>query len=339
MGRNILVVRLSAIGDVINTLPAVAAIRSAEPEARIGFVVEDKAKDVVIGHPDIDEVFVFPKKRWRRAIKSPWGLFQALREVRAHIASIRASRFDVAIDFQGTLKGALHSWLSGAKTRIGFARGHAYECNHLFSNVRVVPATRRLHRVEKFLSLLEPLGIARREGSYRLPENRVSQGKVDAFVSSIGGNGFLVFHPGTSDFAPEKRWAPDRYGELARRVANELGLAVVVTWGPGEERLAAEVVRASGGQAVASPRTDSILMVAELLRRAKLYVGGDTGPMHLAAACGTPCVALFGPKDPAIYRPYGPGHVVISKGVPSSMDEIGVEEVFEAIRTQLGLRP
>lgn len=339
MGRSILLIRLSAIGDVINTLPAVAAIRKAEPDARIGFVVEDKAKDVVVGHPDVDDVFIFPKKRWRRAIRTPWGLFQVLREVRAHISAIRGRRFDVALDFQGTLKGALHSWLSGAKMRVGFARGHTYECNQLFSNVRVAPATRRLHRVDKFLALLEPLGIQARkgEGVYRLPESPASRRTVDGFLASIGGNGFLVFHPGTSDFAPEKRWLTDRYGELARRVTVDLGLGVVVTWGPGEERLAEEVVRASGGRAVASPRSESILMVAELLRRAKLYVGGDTGPMHLAAACGTPCIALFGPKDPAIYRPYGSGHVVISKGVPSSMESIGVEDVFQAIRTRLGL--
>jgi lipopolysaccharide heptosyltransferase I len=337
MARRILLVRLSAIGDVINTLPAVAAIRSAEPDVRIGYVVEDKAKDVVVGHPDIDEVFVFPKKRWRREIKTPWGFFRALREARAYIARIRARRFDVSLDFQGTLKGALHSWLSGAKTRIGFARGHTYECNQLFSNVRVEPETRRLHRVDKFLSLLQPLGIDGGEGRYRLPEDPAARRKVEAFVDSVGGNGFLVFHPGTSDFAPEKRWGADRYGELARRVVEELGFAVVVTWGPGEEGLAGDVCRASGSRAVASPRSDSILMVAELLRRAKLYVGGDTGPMHLAAACGTPCIALFGPKDPAMYRPYGPGHVVISKGVPSSMESIGVEDVFAAIRARLGL--
>ena len=340
MARRILCVRLSAIGDVINTLPAVSALRRCEPEARIGFVVEDKAKDVVVGHPDIDEVFVFPKKRWRRALKTPWGFFRALREARAYVGKIRSRGYDVALDFQGTLKGALHSWLSGAAMRVGFSRGHAYECNQIFSTVQVTPPSRHMHRVEKFLCLLKPLGIKFDEPPYRLPEDAQARDKVDAFLRSISADGYVVFHPGTSQVGAEKRWPLERYGELARRVVDELRLGVVVTWGPDEIGLARDVRRHSGDRAVLSVRSETILVVAELLRRAKMYVGGDTGPMHLAAACGTPCVALFGPKDPALYRPYGPGHVVISKGVPSSMDEIQVDEVFRAMRSRLeGSRP
>jgi len=268
----------------------------------------------------------------------PAGFFRALREVGDYLRGIRSKRYQISLDFQGTLKGALHSWLSGAKTRVGFSRGHTYECNQLFSTVRVTPLSARIHRVEKFLSLLQPLGIRAGDPPYKLPQDAAAREKVDSFLRSVGANGYLVFHPGSSQVGQEKRWPLERYGELARLVVERLGLTVVVTWGPDELAMAKELCRLSGDRAIPSIRSETILVVAELLRRAKLYVGGDTGPMHLAAACGTPCVALFGPKDPTLYRPYGPGHVVISKGVPSTMDSIQVAEVFDAIREKLGAR-
>lgn len=335
MGRRILFIRLSAIGDVINTLPALAALRDAEPDARIGYVVEDKARDVLRGHPDIDDLFVFPKKRWLTWCRTPGGLLRAVREAREYIRRIRACRWDIALDFQGNLKGALHSLLSGAPRRIGFAPGHTYEFNHLFSTEHVVPPGRRIHRVEKFLSLLDPLGIPRRVPPWRLPEDPGSRSRIEDYLRRTGANGYIILHPGTSGFAVEKRWPPDRYGTLAKRVVDELGLDVLVTWGPGERPIAARVLRESEQRARLSPKTESLLDLAELIRRARLFVSGDTGPMHLAAACGTPCISLFGPKDPAIYRPWGESHTIIQSST-HRMDGISVDQVFDAVRRRLG---
>jgi ADP-heptose:LPS heptosyltransferase len=173
---------------------------------------------------------------------------------------------------------------------------------------------------------------------YRLPENPKSRERVDRFLARTGANGYVVIHPGTSGFAVEKRWDTDRFGELARRIVDESELRVFVTWGPDERGMAEEVSARSGGRAVPALATGSLLDLAELIRRASLFVSGDTGPMHLAAACGTPCIALFGPKDPEIYRPYGEGHLVIHKGrngEPVSMDSISVDEVFEAVQERL----
>ena len=134
-------------------------------------------------------------------------------------------------------------------------------------------------------------------------------------------------------------WATERFGALASEIRARRGLASLVTWGPGEEDLARQVERASGGAARPAPATASLLDLAEIPRRAGLFVSGDTGPMHLAAACGTPCVALFGPKDPAVYRPWGSGHAVLRGagrgGRLPAMDEIEVPAVVEAVLAAL----
>lgn len=308
----ILLIRLSAIGDVINTLPAVSAIRRAYPDAYLAFAVEDKAKDVIMGHPDIDRVFVFPRKRWSRNPR--------LHEMWGYLRSIRAERFDVSLDFQGNLKGAVHTMAGGAPRRIGFARGHCYEMNYLFTNVHVEPPGRRIHRVRKFASLLGGLGISPEPGPYRIPRTDEAVRRVDTFLRASNVDGYVIVHPGTSEFGKEKRWPPERFARLVERIRRELRMEVIATWGPGERALAESI----GG--ILSMKT-TLMDLAELARRAKLFVSCDTGPMHLAAACGTRCVALFGPKDPAVYGPWGEGHRVIYKPV----QEITVDEVFAAV--------
>ncbi|MFM7737611.1 MAG: glycosyltransferase family 9 protein, partial [Alphaproteobacteria bacterium] len=206
---------------------------------------------------------------------------------------------------------------------------------------RVVPPADRPHRVEKFASLARALGAAAGPLEFRLPESAPARRRVDEALAAAGvAPGFVCLHPGTSDRGEAKRWAPARFGALAAELQARRGVDVLVTWGPGEEGLAREVERASGGAARPAPATGSLLELAEVLRRARLFVSGDTGPMHLAAACGTRCVALFGPKDPAVYRPWGEGHVVLRgpgrDGRLPSMDEIEVPAVADAVLGLLG---
>ncbi len=338
----VLVVRLSAIGDVINTLPAVSLLRSARPHVFLGFAVEDRARDLVVGHPLIDRVHVFPRRRWRSMLGTPdpRGWRALLREVRAYVGEIRAERYDIVLDVQGNLKGAVHALASGAARRIGFARGHDRELNHLLSTEQVTPPADRPHRVEKFASLLGALGIEGEPGPYVLPQDPEARPRIDLYLTEqrLTTGGFVVLHPGTSEHGAEKRWPPERFAELARLLDGRLGRQVVVTWGPGEEELARRVCEEAGGAARLGPRTSSLLELAELLRRADAFVSADTGPMHLAAAVGTTCVALFGPKDPAVYRPWGAGHVVLrgSGSGRASMLAIGAEEVCAAVASRLG---
>jgi ADP-heptose:LPS heptosyltransferase len=149
--------------------------------------------------------------------------------------------------------------------------------------------------------------------------------------------GYAAIHPGTSDFGALKRWRPERFAALAERIGRETPLKPVITWGPGEKPLAEEIVAGSKGQALLAMETKNILDLAELIRSAKLYVGCDSGPLHLSSAVGTPSVALFGPKDPRTYGPYNPHHRVVLKGElgQGSMEAISVDDAYAAVRDLL----
>ncbi|MBI4566072.1 MAG: glycosyltransferase family 9 protein [Planctomycetes bacterium] len=334
--RGILLIRLSAIGDVVNTLPSVTALREALPRVRIGFVVEERCRDVVLGHPCIDRVHVYSRRTWQRDCARPWRWRRLGSEVKSYLADIRAGAYDVAIDFQGNLKGGLHSWLSQIPVRIGFARGHCYELNWMFSTVPVIPPAERINRVEKFLSLLGPLGVFPSRPRYTLPPSDDSRRRVDTFLEEAGWarGDYAVVHPGTSEFGRKKRWPLERFSVLARRIAAG-GRRVVVAWGPGERAMAEAIARVGGPGVRVALETRSLLDLAELIRGARLFVGADSGPLHLASAVSVPSVALFGPKDPVIYGPYNPRSRVVFK--PNgrgfgSMEAITVDDAYAAVK-------
>lgn len=334
----ILFIRLSAVGDVINTLPALEALRRGLPDAHIGFVVEDRAHELIANHPSVDRVHLFRRRRWARWLHQPIHWAQLAREAAAFTAEIRRERYEVALDFQGNLKGALHALLSGASRRIGFARGHCREANYFFNNEHVDPGPEKINRVQKFLTLAAALGVAIQGADYRLPESRESRRRVDEFLLARGIRSHVTIHPGTSDFGKLKRWKPERFAALAERIGVEYPHRPVITWGPGERALAEEIVAGSHGHAVLAMETRTILDLAELIRSARLFVGCDSGPLHLSSAVRTPSVALFGPKDPRTYGPYNPFHRVIRKGEigQGSMEEITVEDAFRGVQELLG---
>lgn len=333
--RRVLLVRLSAIGDVVNTLPAVTLLRRARPEVFLGFAVEDRARDVVVGHPLLDRVHVFPRRRWRELLRSarPRALAELGREVRAYVGELRAERYEVVLDAQSNLKGAAHAFASGAPRRIGFARGHDYELNHLLSTEQVTPPADRPHRVDKFVSLLGAIGVSGDERTYVLPDDAAARTRVAAYLtqSGLAPKSFVVLHPGTSDHGAEKRWPAESFAALARGIDATLARPVLVTWGPGEEDLARRVCELAPGAARLAPRTASLLELVELVEQAAVFVSADTGPMHLAAAAGVRCVALFGPKDPAVYGPYGPGHVVLRPPSGRATAGIAPDAVLAAV--------
>lgn len=338
--QRVLVIRLSAIGDVVNTLPAVALLRRALPDALLGFVVEDRARDVIVGHPLLDRTYVFPRKRWRGMLRRPGSWRELAREVRTFARELRAVPWDVALDVQSNLKGAAFAFASGAARRIGFARGHDYELNHLLSTDQVVPPADRPHRVDKFASLPGAIGVAGDTREYVLPQDAAARERIAAWCAREGlaPQSFVVLHPGTSDHGAEKRWPAESFAALAGAIARELHRPVVVTFGPGEEDLAERVRALSDGAARLAPPTASLLELVELLRLAAAFVSADTGPMHLAAAAGVPCVALFGPKDPAVYGPYGAGHVVLRPPHGSRVTaDIAVADVLAAVAATAGV--
>jgi len=298
----ILIVKLTAIGDVIHALPVATALRAEFPEAFIGWLAEGRAGDLLDGNRAIDQRFTLPRK-W---LKSPAAVWKLARE-------LRATRFDVAIDLQGLTKSAIAAHLSGAPTRIGFAGAMAREASPLFINRRV--PIHAAHVVDRYLETLAPLGIRSPRVEFNVPRFPKAVASVEKYLSQSGHRGpFAILNPGAG--WPSKRWHAERFAEVSRHLGRKR-MPTIAVWAGDEERGWAEtIVRESDGHARLAPPT-SLQELAELARRASLFVGADTGPLHLAAAVGTPCVGLFGPMPVARNGPYGRGHIAIQKATLS----------------------
>jgi heptosyltransferase-1 len=344
-GDGILLIRLGAVGDVIRTLPALSVLRQSFPETRLCWVVEPGCRSLLPGPPWLDEIIVFP----RAAFKSGWsprslaGIQASLRDF---FSRLRSFNPDLSIDFQGSAKSALLGRLSGASHRLGFDRTGSREGSHLLNRLRVKPSSAHLNRVWKNLELLAPLQVKPSDLHFPFPPLPHSA-KVSAFFASLGPAIPVALHPGTSDRQAHKRWPSEDFGILAQLLARE-GYAPILTWGPGEESLAAEVLGLSRGTAVLAPAT-SLCEMRELLLSCKLFVGGDTGPMHLAWTQGVPVVALFGSTDPRINGPLGDRHRVLApawesgsgprRGDPDAIKRISPDSVMRASREILSSIP
>lgn len=309
---SILVFRLSALGDVIHTIPAVAALKTALPEATIGWVVERPYRELVRTVAGVETIPVSMKK-WGRAFVASRGEMFAAR------AAMRG--YDVAVDFQGLIKSASLAWVSRARERFGFDRDAIREGPAgLFLNRRVAvdPA---LHIIEQNLALARAVAPSI-DG---VPEVDFSTFAADPTGKLRELEGAVVVLPGAGK--PEKQWPAARFGELARHLGDH---RVIAVWGPNEQEMAAAT-----GCEVAPPT--ELRELAWLLQHAKLVIGGDTGPLHLAAALGTPLVALFGPTDPRRNGPYGQLDSVVETWTTSkSIADVAVEHVARKASEVLG---
>src|SRR5215208_2017722 len=291
---NILFVKLGSIGDVVHTLPALAAVRRAVPGAKISWVVERRAAEILRDNPLLETLIEVDTKGLRR-----WPLSgETLPATRRQLRRLRASPFDLSIDFQGLLKSALVARLSGARRRVGFAREHLREPAGRFLLTETVRIPPRLNVIRKNLALASgALGVSLPATAdtleFPVHVSPTHRREADEVVQTVGER-FTILNPGGG--WPTKLWDAARFGELADTLLVEHGLRSVVTYGPGERELAERVVASSrtGAATTASPTLKGFYALA---RRAAVYVGGDTGPTHLAVAAGAPVVGLFGPTE------------------------------------------
>ncbi|HQZ39038.1 MAG TPA: glycosyltransferase family 9 protein [Vicinamibacterales bacterium] len=357
----ILIVRLSALGDIVHALPVLAALRRQDPAVRVDWLVE-QAYAPVLGlvegvHRRVIVRAAAPARGSGPGREPPQGgagghaadvrFGGGLGYLRA-AAFLRRQHYDAALDLQGLIKSAVWARLSGARRVIGFARSHLREpqAAWLYGETVVPPASP--HVIQKNLSLATYLGAS--AAPVELPIAAPTDGAVARTIeAAIGPARYAVLNPGAA--WPNKRWPPKRFGALAASLLHRHGLVSFVTWGPAERALAETIVSESNGAARLAPPT-GIADLAALMGRAALVVSGDTGPLHIAAAMGAPIVGLYGPTWPERNGPWHPDDEVISRaercqchhkrqcliGAPC-INDISLGEVEEAVDRRLAKEP
>ena len=310
--NRILVVRLSAMGDIIHGMPAIAALRRARPALGIGWLIEGRWAELLCSReserlaprsqlkPLADWVHVANLSRWRRALSSA----ETWQDIRFRLREVRALNYDLTLDLQGSIRSALAARAAGTGLRVGPSQPREAPATMFYT--RAIPPV-GAHVIEQALSLAsavagEPLECVEPP----FPLDSQNEDWAEDFIAKLEGKPLVIVNPGAGWGA--KCWPPESFGAVARALV-ERGLWVVVNHGPGEERLAEEVRDSSGGVAV--PLQCSVGELISLTRRASLFIGGDTGPMHLAAALRVPVVALFGPTRPERNGPFGTRSVVL----------------------------
>ena len=307
-GLTVLAIRLGAMGDVVRTLPAVRLVKGALPGARIHWAVDERWGTLLSGHPDLAGILPLPRARWDRLARSVRGWPALVGELVRFRRAVREPGAGLVLDFHGNLRSGLVGLWSRAPVRLGFDGHQQKEGNRRLTTHRVPSGERRVSRMERNLSLVRVLGIP--DGP--LPDAGLPETGADvrAALETSGGVPYAVIWPGASRRQAYKRVPAPLLAEAARACRAE-GILPLVLHGPGEEEDAAAVLAAAAGTARPGPVLD-LRALAALLRRAVLYVGGDTGPLHLACGVGCPVVGVYGPTDPVVNAPWGVPHVVVS---------------------------
>jgi heptosyltransferase-1 len=338
---SILFIKPSSLGDIIHALPTFAAIRRRFPRARIAWLVKQEWAGIVERVEGVDEVVAVEP-----------GFFGWL----SRVPALRARRFDLAVDLQGLFRSGAMAWLSGARTRVGLAgarEGSAW----FYTRTVSVPAA-DLHAVDRYLLIAKSLGAAvDRAPEFRfrdLDQDRPAVARLLAGHGIQAGDVWIALN--LSARWATKRWPLQSFARVAEGLAQE-GLGRVVLIGGPDDGAEAEKMTQLMSRGSAAPvdltGQTSVGLLPALLQSASLLVTNDSGPMHVAAAVGTPVVALFGPTNPMKTGPYGGQHLVLTSGVPcrpcysrrcgnqvqlECLTSIAPAQALEAARKQLSVR-
>jgi lipopolysaccharide heptosyltransferase II len=318
----LLIVKLSALGDIIHTIPVVAGLKKACPQAFIGWVVSRPYEEILSGNPHIDQVFLFERKRWG-GVANFWrhrGEFARL------IRQIRSTHFDVVLDFQGLLRSAVLTLLSGAPRRIGFA--NAREFAPLAYTETLILPPKPIHALERYVLLANRLAEIDVPAEFPMPLSQECYERIARSASDLlpdadskvlrasSGLRMVVMVPGTRWVT--KQWPPQYFARLADMLWEKYHPHIFLAGAPSDFPIGEEILR------VAKPDTQieswigqtSLKELVTLMSQADLVVTNDSGPMHIAAAVGTQILALFGPTDPVLTGPYGSRHIVLKASLP-----------------------
>lgn len=336
-GLTVIAVRLGAMGDIVRTLPAVRILRERLPAARFFWMLESQWRVVLDGHPDLAGLLPVPRREWTDHARNPlrWPrLVGGWREFRSRA---RIHGANLLLDFHGNLRSGLLARATSVAVRVGYDGHQQKEGNRLFTTHRVPSGSRRAPRMERNLDLVRALEIdvPRTLPPCGLPA--VDAGAADAAavleVAGIGDGPFAVLSPGASAAQAYKKPPPGLLAAVCDRLA-ERGVHPLVVWGPGEQGDARAVVEAAAAATLAPPTRIPALLA--LLARARLFVGGDSGPLHLACAAGAPVLGIYGPTDPRVNQPWG---VPFRAVHPPNRAYTGIKKIDRAAGGFDGLTP
>jgi heptosyltransferase-1 len=348
--RSILIVKLSAIGDVVHTLPLLEVLRKNFPDARIDWLVEEEAAQVIEGHEGMDRMLVSGRKSWQKRLMRKGRRSEAIREILEFLGNLRSVEYDLVIDMQGLFKSGLLTGLSRGRKKIGFT--WAREGSTLFLTARPYFVDQyHQHAIERYLKTADILGCRIDTWQGRIPVRKSDEDRVVNLLrkNRLEEKAFVAMNPMAR--WRTKLWEPRKFARLAERVREDLGLEVVFT-GSAADRSAIEEIRSRmRAETINLAGLTGLKELAFLYTRCKVLITTDTGPMHIAAAMNCPVVALFGPTAPWRTGPYGGGHRVIREELECSpcfkkkcshlscMKGITVERVFDAVREQASRGP
>jgi len=325
--KKILIIKPSALGDIVHSLPFLDTVKRCYPDTSIHWVVARGLHTFLEGHPLIDRLWIFDKEKWKR----PGNLLQTLPELASLLSGLRRERFDVSVDLSGLLRSGLITMAANARYKLGFKEadeGSAYFYTHR------IHGSMEIHAIDRYLKIAEAMGC--KPGAIRYPFAPFAP--TPAICKDLPAE-YVVMTPSAGKEA--NRWPAERFGQLAAR----LDLPSLLIGGKSDQGVADEVVSHGGGKAVSLAGKTSIKELIPIIGKARYFITNDTGPMHIAAAMGVPVFAIFGPANPVRTGPYGENHTVIRADLPCSpcyawkpcadwqcMEALTVERVFTIIK-------
>lgn len=339
--KNILIMKPSALGDIVLALPALSALRRSFPDTKISWLVRPEFASLLEDHPALDEIILFDRKLLGKAFYNP----KALGALYSLIRQLRKRKFDAIFDFQCLLRTACLAWLSGCKKRYGIANSR--ELAHLFYTDKIEHNSDCIHLVDLYLKMVKTAGAKELEVKFEIPSRQADVDAVKKLLRSynIEPGKYIVFIPGSAH--EDKCWPAERFAKLADRIASQYNYPIIAVGAYSERNKAEEINSLAKTQIISFAGHTSLKELVELLRLAKLVVSNDTGPGHIASALGVPLVMMYSWSNPARIAPYGRpecmvardpytrGHGIKSTNPKYSITNITVEEVFQKAIEQL----
>jgi len=342
----ILIVKLSAIGDVIHTLPSLNAIKKHYPDAHITWLVEEDASGLIVEHEALDRVIISKRKRWLKSMLRLLCL-KNIKKIYSFIIELRDTEYDLIIDFQGLLKSSILVALAKGKRKIGFDKGMEHmEYSYIFLNERIPPVNMENHALLRNLMLINALGIESKEIEYKIPISDHNRKVIDDILERYGIKGselLLAINPVAK--WKTKLWDNSKFALLADKLIEKYNASAIFTGSQSDKSTINNILSYMSHSAVNLAGETTLKTLAALYEKIKFLISTDTGPMHMAAAVGTPVIALFGPTAPWRTRPFGAEHKIMRSKLYCSpcfkrkcnridcMHQISVEQIMDAIKS------